>query len=310
MNQVALFDPDKINAIEVFADKDSIDPILRAIESEVVSHVPDVTTDKGRKHIASIANKVARSKTALDDAGKNLVTEWKQKAGIVDASRKHARDFLDELKIKVRKPLTDWEEEQARIEAERIAAEAAKIEAERIAKEAIERAERERLEAEIAEMRAKESARLEVERIANEERLAKERAEQAERDRVAREELIAKEAAQKAQRDAEAQIQAAKDEALRQERLRMESEARAKIQAEQAVKAEQERVASEKAAADKIAAEKAAIEAKRAANEKHRKTINNAILAELIAIGASEEVGKAIITAIASGKINNIQINY
>ena len=36
----------------------------------------------------------------------------------MDANRKAMRDSLDELKVIARKPLTEWEEEQKRIEAE------------------------------------------------------------------------------------------------------------------------------------------------------------------------------------------------
>ena len=42
--------------------------------------------------------------------GKGLVSEQKAEIKRVDAIRKHARDTLDELKVRIRKPLTDWEE--------------------------------------------------------------------------------------------------------------------------------------------------------------------------------------------------------
>ena len=42
--------------------------------------------------------------------GKDLVSEQKAEIKRVDAIRKHARDTLDELKVRIRKPLTDWEE--------------------------------------------------------------------------------------------------------------------------------------------------------------------------------------------------------
>ena len=61
-----------------------------------------------------MAYKVARSKTTLDDIGKELVAGWKDQAKEVDANRKLARETLDALKIKVRKPLTDWEEKEAK----------------------------------------------------------------------------------------------------------------------------------------------------------------------------------------------------
>jgi hypothetical protein len=94
-----------------------IDPILARIEAEVRSHAPDVTTDKGRKAIASLAYKVSQSKTALDNAGKKLTEDQKQAIAAVDAARKKIRDRLDALRDEARKPLTDWESaEDARAE--------------------------------------------------------------------------------------------------------------------------------------------------------------------------------------------------
>jgi colicin import membrane protein len=104
----ALITVEKINALEVFTDK-GMTPILEEINKKVALLVPDVTTAKGRKEIASMANKIARSKTLLDEVGKNLVADWKAKAKVVDDSRKIMRDKLDLLKEATRAPLTEWE---------------------------------------------------------------------------------------------------------------------------------------------------------------------------------------------------------
>ncbi len=112
----ALITVEKINALEVFTDK-GMTPILEEINKKVALLVPDVTTAKGRKEIASMANKIARSKTLLDEVGKNLVADWKAKAKVVDDSRKIMRDQLDQLKEVTREPLTKWElAERARLE--------------------------------------------------------------------------------------------------------------------------------------------------------------------------------------------------
>lgn len=100
-----------------FHNSDAIDPLLSAIEAEVRSHVPDITTIKGREAIKSLAFKVARSKTALDDAGKLLNEEARKQINIVDAARRKIRERLDALRDEARQPLTDWEDaERARIE--------------------------------------------------------------------------------------------------------------------------------------------------------------------------------------------------
>lgn len=110
--------PSKETALSVFQAENGLDPFLKHIRSEIDSFVPDVTTKKGRDAIASIAYKVAKSKTALDDVGKELVSELKELPKKIDAERKRVREILDQWKDEVRKPLTEWEEtETARINA-------------------------------------------------------------------------------------------------------------------------------------------------------------------------------------------------
>ena len=117
---------EKSSAMAVFTNNEQLDPIIEKIEKEARSLVPDVTTKKGRDAIASMAHKVARSKTYIDNAGKDLVAELKALPKQIDESRRIARERLDALKDEVRRPLTEWEAEQDRIKAE----EAARIKAE------------------------------------------------------------------------------------------------------------------------------------------------------------------------------------
>lgn len=94
------------NGLQIFVD--NIDQMVSEFEY-------DLETAKGKKEIASFANSIARSKTYLDAIGKDLVSGVKAKLKIVDQNRKSMRDQLDELKVKARKPLTDYEEEQKAI---------------------------------------------------------------------------------------------------------------------------------------------------------------------------------------------------
>jgi hypothetical protein len=107
---------EKVTAVDVF-NNDGLDPLLKQIKEEVRSFVPDLTTAGGRKAIASLAAKVAKSKTYLDSLGKDLVADQKATIKKVDAERKRMREDLDLLKVEVRKPLTDWEnKEKYRVE--------------------------------------------------------------------------------------------------------------------------------------------------------------------------------------------------
>ena len=101
------------NALSIF-NGSSVDRIVGDIEDEVRGFAFDVSSVKGRKDIASMAHKVSRSKTALDGLGKSLVGDWKAKAKVVDQERKMLRDRLDALRDEVRRPLTEWEEAEAK----------------------------------------------------------------------------------------------------------------------------------------------------------------------------------------------------
>lgn len=108
--------------VDLYRKPDGLAPILARIEADVRSHVADLTTDKGRKAVASLAYKVSKSKTALDDAGKELTETARAQIKAVDAERKSMRDRLDALRDEARKPLTDWEAaEELRVETHKSA---------------------------------------------------------------------------------------------------------------------------------------------------------------------------------------------
>ncbi|HHK1256627.1 TPA: hypothetical protein ACQQSZ_005298, partial [Pseudomonas aeruginosa] len=104
--------PPKETALQVYSTENGLEPYLQIIKAEIDSFVPDVSTRKGREAIASIAYKVARSKTALDNAGKELVAELKEVPKKIDAERKRMRDLLDAWQADVRRPLTEWEQRE------------------------------------------------------------------------------------------------------------------------------------------------------------------------------------------------------
>ncbi|WP_370426110.1 cell envelope biogenesis protein TolA [Pantoea vagans] len=312
---------EKANALTVFKSADQIEEILQKVEREVMSFVPDVTTVKGRKEIASLAYRVSQTKSYLDGLGKDLVAELKEVPKIIDANRKTVRDRLDALRDKARQPYTEWEAEQERIKAEeeaRIAAEklAAQIESDheialllndkfdRDVSEAKAEAERQRAahEEEIRRQAA-EQARIEAEQSAQRERDAAEKREADLKAAKEKAEADAKAAQERAEREArEAQERAERQ--ANEARERAEREKQAAIEAEQrkAREAEAARLAEEKRIADEAAA--------RAADVAHRKAVNNKALADFVAIGLTEEQARTVITAIAKGEVTAIRITY
>lgn len=110
--------PPKETALAVYSAPNGLEPWLQKIRDEVMSFVPDTSTAKGRAAIASIAHNVAKSRVALDDAGKKLVAELKEVPKLIDAERKRMRETLEALQEQVRRPLNEWQaKEDARVDA-------------------------------------------------------------------------------------------------------------------------------------------------------------------------------------------------
>jgi len=86
-----------------------IDPLLKSIKEEVDKFVPDMTSEKGRAEIKSMARKVSRSKTYLEEKALELTEEWAKKKKVVDVSRAKFKKELDALRDEVRRPVTEWE---------------------------------------------------------------------------------------------------------------------------------------------------------------------------------------------------------
>ena len=312
---------EKKNAMAVFTNNDQLDPLIEAIEKEARSLVPDVTTKKGRDAIASMAHKVARSKTYIDNAGKDLVAELKALPKQIDESRRVVRERLDALKDEVRRPLTEWEAEQERIKAEE-AMNALHVEALAMNEE-FNRQLAARIESdhEMALLmndafdreQAEKKAEAERQRIAHEEeikRLAEEKAkreaaEQAQREIDAaaareREAILAKERAEREQREAAERAEREKQAAVEAERRKAQEEAdRIRREAEQR---EQARLDEEKRKAEE--------ESRRAADVEHRRGINTAAVQALINQGIPHEWAKACIIAVALGKVPATTIKY
>ena len=99
----------EIVPVEIFGNSEQLEQILSQIENQVLSEVPDLLSKEGRKRIRSLAYQISRSKTYLDNAGKDLISDVTKKIRQVNSRRKLARDFLDELRDKVKAPLEKYE---------------------------------------------------------------------------------------------------------------------------------------------------------------------------------------------------------
>ncbi|HHE5415281.1 TPA: hypothetical protein ACPEYS_003938 [Escherichia coli] len=308
-----------------------LDAYLEQIR-QAVSEVPDLSTKKGRDRVASLAAQVSRSKTAIEKPGREYLKRLKEAVRPAEAEIKRFVDACDELRDATRRPLTEWEAEQERIKAEEamnaLHAEALVMnesidlqraiqfeadhemallmndkfdrereEQRRLAEQA-QRERDERLKQEAAEQARRDAEakhKAEIEAAARREAEEKARAELAERQRIEAEQRAARE-----KQEAEARAEREKAAAVEAERRKAQEEAE-RIRREAEAK-EQARIAEEKRIKDE--------EERRAKDKAHRKEVNNKILADLIKVGASEDVAKNIITAIVKGEVFATKITY
>jgi len=350
--QLVVIEP--TSAVALFTEGEGVEAMLADIRKQATSLVPDLSTAKGRKEIASIAFSVAKTKTYLDGFGKELTDKYKEIPKRIDANRKLIRDTLDALKDEVRAPLTQYEAaEEARVAALQsrlarlnelgssasieIAAADLQVMLQEVEQNALDDswqellpqatvakelatkrlgealAARQKYEAEQAELEQLRQKQAEQDRIDRERLIAEQAAEQARREEENRQRLE-REAAQHREQEAQRQAQVAQQAAEQARRdseaaelARQQAEANAARQAEEAAaraaEQERQRIADEQR-------QKAAEDAARAADMEHRRTINNAILMDLMGLGIDE--GKAInlIKHIASNKIDHLTINY
>lgn len=293
--------PPKETALQVYTTPAGLDPYLAKIKDELDAFVPDVSCKKGRDAIASIAYKVAKGKTALDNIGKELVADLKDVPKKIDAERKRMRDLLDLWKDEVRAPLTQWEEAEAArearhkagiewfqlrakehhdLDASELRATLAEVDA-RAVDEAWQeyeaeahRAKARALEALTAALAAREKQE------AEQAELAKLRAEAAAREQKDREERIAREAAERAQREAEAKAQAEREATIKREadaqaaaerrelELKLQAERAEREKAEAIQREQQAKADAERQAAEAVAAEQRRVAAQAAADAK------------------------------------------
>ncbi|MDU4062365.1 MAG: hypothetical protein E7H59_14565 [Acinetobacter baumannii] len=333
--------------VAAFGKENGIQELFNRMAEQARSIVPDVSTKKGRDAIASQAYKVSKSKTAVDNHGKDLVAGIKAQAAVIDRDRKAWRDQCDALRDEIRKPLDEWEKaEEDRIQSikdrisnfdagrvdtfstsDLIQTIISEVEATAIDESFAEFANEAAIKKDAALSSYKKSLEIALKREAEQVELERLRKSEQERLQREHEERIAHEAAERARLEAERK---AKEEAERVEREKQEAVAKAErekreaaerearlvaekeaaeLRAQHAAEAERKRIEAEQAA--KLEAERKAEEA-RLANRAHMKKINNEALSAMMygVPGLTEEMAKELIRLIAKNEVPNISIKY
>ncbi|WP_282372304.1 hypothetical protein [Pseudomonas sp. PS02290] len=285
--------PPKEKALQIFQTPNGLDPYLQIVRDKIDAFVPDVTTRKGREAIASIAYTVARSKTALDNRGKELVAELKEIPKLIDAERKRMRDTLDTWQEEVRRPLTDWQAaEDARVDrhndaiarikdvttegmsAALIGAKIQDLDSTEIGTD-WEEFEEEAHRAKASSLTALRAALAKQEQVeAEQAELARHRAEAEARAQQEREAQIAREAEERVRREAEASAQAEREATIRREAEAKAAAERRELELKLA--AEQSERAAAQAAREKIEAEQRAAQQKIDDERRHQQALEQA----------------------------------
>lgn len=310
------------NALAIFTgESDALDLLLKQIEAEALSLVPDVSTKKGRDAIVSNAYKVAQAKSRIEKEGKALADKQKEIPKLIDASRKKAKDFLEALQKKVTAQLDDWKEAEAKKEADRIEAE--RLEAEQVEAERQYQADHElalllnlkfdvdKQQAEIAA--AAQKAKAEQEAKEHAEREAKEQAEREEhikQQAIADEQAKQKAAIERAEREKQQAEQAAKL-AIENARLEKErAEQREKEAIERAEREKQKAIEEDRRKREEETAKQKAIDDAKAADFEHRKQVNNVIKDALLAHGFSSDDAEKIIVLSVNRELGALTVIY
>ena len=314
--------------------------LFERIAQEARSHVPDVTTKKGRDQIGSLAMKISKSKTLIEKCGKDLVAEQKAQIKLIDDDRISVVKKFDELRNEILAPRDAWEQ----AEKDRVAKHETTISVIRMPlsliqnedsewtaqsiKDAISELENRVIDSSFEEYEEQAKlAKFETLEVLRKALIAREKyeAEQVELERLRiaeqqriqqeREAQIAREAAEKATREAEEKarfeaerVQREKAESEQREaRLKAEKEA-AELRAVQAAENERKRIEAEQVA--KAEAERKAEEA-RLADEAHTKKVCAEALEHLALLpGVNEQLAKSILAAIYKGRIPHVSIKF
>ena len=302
---------------------------------ELAKEVPDVTTQKGRDRIGSLARSVGSSKKAIEEPGRAYLKHLKELPKEVEAELRRFVTECDTIRDAILKPRVEWEQAeesrknalqqrlndlralgdvmsadgnylpsvdiQARIsEAKSIALDDSW---EEVAAEAgvAKDATIQKLESAFIVAKQREDQAAELERL---------RVEAEEKARVEREEKLKREAAEAARVEAEKKAQAEREAAARRELEKQAAidaeKCRAQEEADRIRREAEAKEAARIAEQQRISAEEAA----RAADVEHRRSINAAAVQALIDQGIPYDWAKACVIAIALKKVPATTIKY
>jgi colicin import membrane protein len=305
-------------ANHIFSTEGGLTPFYEHVKSLVEQQELDASTDKGRKHIGSIARKVSSSKTLIEKHGRAHLKELKSQIKPIEGEIKKFVDAMNDLRDEVQRPVNEWQAEQDRIAAEKQAPFDLIDEIVNWVKEMprsidqIDNAITSVLDIDLSptqerQQEAEEHKQNSVVTLNGYLAMVKQekaKAEEEERQRIAEIEA-------KAKADAEAavqrQIQQAELDKQEAELLAKQAQENANRQAELAAKQAEERAKRE---ADKQAAQQAQEEKERQENVEHVRAVRNQTGSALIELGLTVDQAKAVMNAAQEGELFGLVMKF
>lgn len=319
---------------EAFTKEKGLDGILMQIADAARAEAAqfDGNTEAGRKGLKAVAAQVSKIAKSIAEEGKEIVRDVKARVAIVDRNRIDGDAFLKELRDEIKRPATEYENQQKELK-ERSEAVLAELRSFAFmvkdgqflsSAEIQQRIDRlneikvtaydfmqDEIDATVMQMEgvlasnlqaAQDKERQDAELAAKEEALKK--AEAAAHDEKIRREAEekAKQAAAKREAELLAEAEAAKQAAKQAE----EEKAKAKAEAEEAAK---QAHAKAQAAAKAVTQNKPPVSIENADEDTQRR-VNNAVVASLIDAGCTKPVAVKILERIINNEIPHIIIDY
>ena len=107
--EIAIVDTSPKNAIAIFSNK-GLDPLIEQIKQRVKSEKFDVTTQKGRERIGSVARQIGSAKMRLVEMADSLTEDSKKMIAAINEEKKRAVLEFDTLRDEVLAPRLAYEQ--------------------------------------------------------------------------------------------------------------------------------------------------------------------------------------------------------
>ena len=295
--------------------------LVAIIKQQAGSFVFDISNTKGRNACRSHAATIIRCITPALNTSKSIAAEAKK---VIDADLNFRKNFESGVRAiaeATRKPLTEWEAEQDRVEKERLRLEAEALEKERLSKQYQDDWSAALVEHELFEFRKEKAARDAIE-LAEQQAKAQAEYEQKIKHQASEQERLRLEAEQREREEAQAReierLEREKSAAIEREAKAKQAKIEADAKAEQQAKAREQLAAeNERKRIEQEIKQKAFEQAKIDAEEKkksmdlqHRGRVNHEIYVNLTALGVEDELAKNIIRAAVKRELGAMVINY